>query len=207
MTCFLLSGGVMLIHDMRNNESRIIDFRETAPSGIHEDMMLNLNQRVKLYFDLLSSRLNVRHMMILKIRSKLISASVFTNTVSALCLFYSHWCVSFRLLVRSVSGCSRHAQRTTSSSSAVSKVQLCTLTQSFDYCHKVWSALQLILTRNRPLRQKEACTCKATNHRLLSHKQCVLTRWILSRFQWEILFLSALIKITANQEHWVSWRT
>ncbi|KAK9953826.1 hypothetical protein ABG768_015948 [Culter alburnus] len=38
-------GGVMLVHDMRNNESRIIDFRETAPSGIHEDMMLNLNQR------------------------------------------------------------------------------------------------------------------------------------------------------------------
>lgn len=90
MTCFLLSGGVMLVHDMRNNESRIIDFRETAPSGIHEDMMLNLNQRVKVYFDLLSSWLNVRHMMMLKIRSKLISARVFTNTVSALCLFYSH---------------------------------------------------------------------------------------------------------------------
>lgn len=80
----------MLVHDMRNNESRIIDFRETAPSGIHEDMMLNLNQRVKVYFDLLSSWLNVRHMMMLKIRSKLISARVFTNTVSALCLFYSH---------------------------------------------------------------------------------------------------------------------
>ncbi|XP_051735369.1 glutathione hydrolase 7 [Ctenopharyngodon idella] len=38
-------GGVMLVHDIRNNESRIIDFREMAPSGIHEDMMLNLNQR------------------------------------------------------------------------------------------------------------------------------------------------------------------
>lgn len=38
-------GGVMLIHDIRKNESRIIDFRETAPSGIHEDMMLNVNQR------------------------------------------------------------------------------------------------------------------------------------------------------------------
>lgn len=80
----------MLVHDIRNNESRIIDFREMAPSGIHEDMMLNLNQRVKRYFDLLSSWLNVRHMMMLKIRSKLISASVCTNTVSALCLFYSH---------------------------------------------------------------------------------------------------------------------
>lgn len=52
---FLLSGGVMLVHDIRNNESRIIDFRETAPSGIHEGMMLNLSQRVKLYLDLLSS--------------------------------------------------------------------------------------------------------------------------------------------------------
>ncbi|KAK2885944.1 hypothetical protein Q8A67_016781 [Cirrhinus molitorella] len=38
-------GGVMLIHDIRRNESRVIDFRETAPSGIHEDMMLHLNQR------------------------------------------------------------------------------------------------------------------------------------------------------------------
>ncbi|XDV45441.1 hypothetical protein PO909_013542 [Leuciscus waleckii] len=38
-------GGVMLIHDIRNNESRVIDFREMAPSGIHEDMMINVNQR------------------------------------------------------------------------------------------------------------------------------------------------------------------
>ncbi|RXN02752.1 gamma-glutamyltransferase 7 [Labeo rohita] len=38
-------GGVMLVHDIRRNESRVIDFRETAPSGIHEDMMLRVNQR------------------------------------------------------------------------------------------------------------------------------------------------------------------
>lgn len=79
----------MLIHDIRNNESRVIDFREMAPSGLHENMMIHVNQRVKLYFGLLSSWLNVRHMMMLKIRSKSISASVFTNTVSALCSFCS----------------------------------------------------------------------------------------------------------------------
>ncbi|KTG32858.1 hypothetical protein cypCar_00024980 [Cyprinus carpio] len=39
------SGGVMLVHDIRRNESRVIDFRETAPSGIHQDMMLDVNQR------------------------------------------------------------------------------------------------------------------------------------------------------------------
>ncbi len=50
-----LSGGVMLVHDIRRNESRVIDFRETAPSGIHEDMMLQVNQRVKVDFHLLSS--------------------------------------------------------------------------------------------------------------------------------------------------------
>ncbi|KAK5620770.1 hypothetical protein CRENBAI_018937 [Crenichthys baileyi] len=39
-------GGVMLVHDIRKNETRVIDFRETAPSAIHEDMLLanfNLN--------------------------------------------------------------------------------------------------------------------------------------------------------------------
>uniref|UniRef100_A0A672N982 Glutathione hydrolase n=1 Tax=Sinocyclocheilus grahami TaxID=75366 RepID=A0A672N982_SINGR len=34
-------GGVMLVHDIRRNESRVIDFRETAPSGIHENLMLH----------------------------------------------------------------------------------------------------------------------------------------------------------------------
>lgn len=38
-------GGVMLIHDIRNNESRVIDFREMAPSGLHENMMIHVNQR------------------------------------------------------------------------------------------------------------------------------------------------------------------
>ncbi|KAM4562089.1 glutathione hydrolase 7 [Odontesthes bonariensis] len=33
-------GGVMLVHDIRKNETRVIDFRETAPSAIHEDMLL-----------------------------------------------------------------------------------------------------------------------------------------------------------------------
>ncbi|OCT56572.1 hypothetical protein XELAEV_18004671mg [Xenopus laevis] len=32
-------GGVMLIHDIRNNVSNVIDFRETAPSAIHEELV------------------------------------------------------------------------------------------------------------------------------------------------------------------------
>ncbi|XP_062314403.1 glutathione hydrolase 7 [Osmerus eperlanus] len=32
-------GGVMLVHNIRKNESRVIDFRETAPSAIQEDML------------------------------------------------------------------------------------------------------------------------------------------------------------------------
>ncbi|XP_030625857.1 glutathione hydrolase 7 [Chanos chanos] len=32
-------GGVMLVHDIRKNESRVIDFRETAPAAIHEEML------------------------------------------------------------------------------------------------------------------------------------------------------------------------
>ncbi|XP_047232906.1 glutathione hydrolase 7 [Girardinichthys multiradiatus] len=36
-------GGVMLVHDIRKNETRVIDFRETAPSAIHEDMLLNFD--------------------------------------------------------------------------------------------------------------------------------------------------------------------
>ncbi|KAA8590965.1 glutathione hydrolase 7 [Etheostoma spectabile] len=39
-------GGVMLVHDIRKNETRVIDFRETAPSAIHEKMLqtnLDLN--------------------------------------------------------------------------------------------------------------------------------------------------------------------
>ncbi|KAM9445979.1 glutathione hydrolase 7 isoform 1-T1 [Clarias gariepinus] len=38
-------GGVMLVHDIRKNESRIIDFRETAPSGLREDMLQDLQQK------------------------------------------------------------------------------------------------------------------------------------------------------------------
>uniref|UniRef100_A0A1A8G018 Glutathione hydrolase n=1 Tax=Nothobranchius korthausae TaxID=1143690 RepID=A0A1A8G018_9TELE len=33
-------GGVMLVHDIRKNETRVIDFRETAPAALHEDMLL-----------------------------------------------------------------------------------------------------------------------------------------------------------------------
>ncbi|XP_034732283.1 glutathione hydrolase 7 [Etheostoma cragini] len=39
-------GGVMLVHDIRKNETRVIDFRETAPSAINEKMLqtnLDLN--------------------------------------------------------------------------------------------------------------------------------------------------------------------
>ncbi|XP_034028476.1 glutathione hydrolase 7 isoform X2 [Thalassophryne amazonica] len=32
-------GGVMLVHDIRKNETRVIDFRETAPSAITEEML------------------------------------------------------------------------------------------------------------------------------------------------------------------------
>lgn len=35
----------MLVHDIRKNESRVIDFRETAPSGLHEDMMQHASHR------------------------------------------------------------------------------------------------------------------------------------------------------------------
>ncbi|XP_027016488.1 glutathione hydrolase 7 [Tachysurus fulvidraco] len=38
-------GGVMLVHDIRKNESRIIDFRETAPSGLREEMLQDLWQK------------------------------------------------------------------------------------------------------------------------------------------------------------------
>ncbi|KAM7404838.1 hypothetical protein PAMP_012149 [Pampus punctatissimus] len=38
-TSGLGGGGVMLVHDIRKNESRIIDFRETAPSAIVEEML------------------------------------------------------------------------------------------------------------------------------------------------------------------------
>ncbi|XP_028850779.1 glutathione hydrolase 7 isoform X2 [Denticeps clupeoides] len=39
-------GGVMLVHNIRKNESRVIDFRETAPSGLKEAMLqLNLEKK------------------------------------------------------------------------------------------------------------------------------------------------------------------
>lgn len=46
----------MLVHDIRKNESQVIDFRETAPLAIHKELMLNISQRVKVYLDQLSSR-------------------------------------------------------------------------------------------------------------------------------------------------------
>lgn len=36
----------MLVHNIRKNESRIIDFRETAPSGLREDMLQGLQDKV-----------------------------------------------------------------------------------------------------------------------------------------------------------------
>ncbi|KAK3547458.1 hypothetical protein QTP86_021036 [Hemibagrus guttatus] len=39
-------GGVMLVHDIRKNESRVIDFRETAPSGLREEMLQDLWQKL-----------------------------------------------------------------------------------------------------------------------------------------------------------------
>lgn len=47
----IFSGGVMLVHDIRKNETRVIDFRETAPSGIHEEMLYtNLDLNVRHFF-------------------------------------------------------------------------------------------------------------------------------------------------------------
>lgn len=45
-------GGVMLVHNIRKNETRVIDFRETAPSSIREDMLtLNLDQKVRSFIE------------------------------------------------------------------------------------------------------------------------------------------------------------
>nr|XP_057940390.1 glutathione hydrolase 7 [Doryrhamphus excisus]XP_057940391.1 glutathione hydrolase 7 [Doryrhamphus excisus] len=38
-TSGLGGGGVMLVHDIRKNETRVIDFRETAPSAIREELL------------------------------------------------------------------------------------------------------------------------------------------------------------------------
>lgn len=47
----MFSGGVMLVHDIRKNETRIIDFRETAPSAIQEQMLhMDLDQNVRDLF-------------------------------------------------------------------------------------------------------------------------------------------------------------
>lgn len=40
MLCRALRGGVMLVHNIRRNETRVIDFRETAPAAISEEMLL-----------------------------------------------------------------------------------------------------------------------------------------------------------------------
>ncbi|XP_077432645.1 glutathione hydrolase 7 [Vanacampus margaritifer] len=45
-TSGLGGGGVMLVHDIRKNDTRIIDFRETAPAAIREELLqtnLDLN--------------------------------------------------------------------------------------------------------------------------------------------------------------------
>lgn len=41
----------MLVHDIRKNETRVIDFRETAPAAIHEEMLqTNLDLNVRHFF-------------------------------------------------------------------------------------------------------------------------------------------------------------
>lgn len=99
----LHSGGVMLVHDIRKNESNVIDFRETAPLSITKELMLNVNQSVNVYSYLLSCRL-----CLLTTRNAFIDGN---------------WAV-FCLSVRSVSGHSGDAPWTTSGSSAVWKVHL-----------------------------------------------------------------------------------
>lgn len=40
----------MLVHDIRKNDTRVIDFRETAPSAIDEKMLLtDLQDNVRNY--------------------------------------------------------------------------------------------------------------------------------------------------------------
>lgn len=44
----------MLVHNIRKNETRVIDFRETAPAGIREEMLLtNLDLSVRNFSKLL----------------------------------------------------------------------------------------------------------------------------------------------------------
>lgn len=41
----------MIVHDIRKNETRVIDFRETAPSAIHEELLhTNLDLNVRFWF-------------------------------------------------------------------------------------------------------------------------------------------------------------
>lgn len=53
----------MLVHDSRKNETRVIDFRETAPSALHQDLLytnLDVNVRQKLrHHILMTVRLGV----------------------------------------------------------------------------------------------------------------------------------------------------
>lgn len=37
--CVFPSGGVMLVHDIRRNESHLIDFRESAPGALREEAL------------------------------------------------------------------------------------------------------------------------------------------------------------------------
>lgn len=38
----------MLVHNIRKNETRVIDFRETAPASIHEEMLtFNMDPKVR----------------------------------------------------------------------------------------------------------------------------------------------------------------
>lgn len=47
----MFRGGVMLVHDIRKNETRVIDFRETAPTAVHEEMLqTNLDLNVWHFF-------------------------------------------------------------------------------------------------------------------------------------------------------------
>lgn len=50
----------MLVHDIRKNESRVIDFRETAPSGLREELLQDLQQKVNDSFSLFRVRAQFR---------------------------------------------------------------------------------------------------------------------------------------------------
>lgn len=100
----------MLVHDIRKNETRVIDFRETAPSGIHEEMLLtNLNLNVRRF----RWRIPLLSNLFTKIRRS-----------SGDYYYFGMWLISAPCCISawSVSGSTRHAQWDASGAPALRQV-------------------------------------------------------------------------------------